>query len=85
MEIEWLDDVDNDLKLVISNVYMGWVDDANSVHCMWMTYRDEEDDPRSNLIDSQYPEDHAFETVEQAKDALLESAIVAYIGGFRGR
>ena len=86
MNIEWNDGPDGDLELWLGEVNMGWVDDENYVHCMWMTYRDEDaDDPRDHLIDSQYPEDFNFETRGQAQAALLESAVPIYIGGFRGR
>lgn len=86
MEIEWrYNKVDGDVELWINGVDMGWVDGLNNVHCMWMTYRDVEDDAREHLIASQYPEDHGFETQEEAKAALLEAAVPVYIGGFRGR
>lgn len=86
MEIQWEGGFNRDLELTINGVHMGWVDDLNHVHCMWMTLKDaEDDDPRDHLIESQYPEDHEFETREQAKAALLESAVPMYIGGFRGR
>lgn len=86
MKIEWVNRVSDDLELMINGVNMGWVDDENHVHCMWMTLKDvEDDDPRDHLIESQYPENTQFETREQARAALLESAVPIYIGGFRGR
>lgn len=84
MNIEWEVESNGDHELHINYVYMGWVDGCNTVHCMWMTY-DVEKDGRPHLIESQYPEDHKFKTVEQAKAALLESAVPIYIGGFRRR
>lgn len=84
MKIYWGVRGDGDRELVINNVLMGWVDGEHHVHCMWMTFQAEKDG-RPQLIETQYPEDHDFETVEQAKEALLESAIVVYVGGFRGR
>lgn len=84
MNIEWEVESNGDHDLTINDTRMGWVDYCNHVHCMWMTYNGEED-PREHLIESQYPENHKFETVEQAKAALLESAVPIYIGGFRGR
>lgn len=84
MNIEWKPPFGGDRELIINDVCMGWVDACNAVHCMWMTCYAEED-PREHLLQSQYPEGHAFETGEQAKAALLESAVPIYIGGFRGR
>lgn len=85
MNIEWVSR-ETIVDLMVNGVNMGWVDDENEVHCMWMTYRNEDyEDERTHLIDSQYPEDHNFETREQAQAALLESAVPVYIGGFRGR
>lgn len=86
MKIEWGGRIGNDLELMVNDVHMGWVDADNTVHCMWMTLKDvEDDDPRDHLIESQYPEKFNFETREQAQAALLESAVPVYIGGFRGR
>ena len=85
MEIEWRPGPSDDIELWLGDVNMGWVDKQNYVHCMWMTYRDEGEDPRDHLLNSQYPEDHEFKTTGQAQDALLESAVPIYIGGFRGR
>lgn len=83
MNIEWRQ-FSEDLELWINSTNMGWVDDENRVHCMWMTYS-ADDDPSAHLIESQYPEDHVFEMREDAKAALLEPAVVMYVGGFRGR
>lgn len=85
MNVVWRSD-DSDTELWLNGVNMGWVDDELFVNCMWMAYREHpDDDPRQHLIDAQYPEDHQFDSIDEAKAALLESAVVAYIGGFRGR
>jgi hypothetical protein len=58
-------------------IYMGWVEpqrDGYRPICMWI--KDSHED---------YPENKVFETAKQARRALKAAAIVAIIGGFRGR
>ena len=58
-------------------IYMGWVEpqrEGYSAICMWL--KDTHED---------YPENKIFETAKQARRALKAAAIVAFIGGFRGR
>jgi hypothetical protein len=70
---------DADLHLYTTEdgwIYMGWVEpqrDGYRPICMWI--KDYED----------YPENKVFETAKQARRALKAAAIVAVIGGFRGR
>jgi hypothetical protein len=70
---------DEGLRLYTSEgwVYVGWIDPERGGYrpiCMWLmdSYED-------------YPENKVFETAKQARRALKEAAIVAIIGGFRGR
>ena len=71
---------DEGLQLCIADagwVYMGWVEPDIAGYrpiCMWI---------KSTLED--YPENTVFETAKQARRALKAAAIVAVIGGFRGR
>jgi hypothetical protein len=70
---------DEELHLYTSEgwVYVGWVEPEREGYrplCMWI--RDSHED---------YPENKVFETAKQARRALKEAAIVAIIGGFRGR
>jgi hypothetical protein len=72
-------DRDEELHLHTSEgwVYMGWVEperDGYRPLCMWL--KDSHGD---------YPENTVFETAKQARRALKAAAIVAVIGGFRGR
>lgn len=58
-------------------IYMGWVQPTIggfNVLCCWLESSAED-----------YPETKIFETAKQARRALKASAIVAFIGGFRGR
>jgi hypothetical protein len=58
-------------------VYVGWVEPQREGYrplCMWI--KDSHED---------YPENKVFETAKQARRALKAAAIVAVIGGFRGR
>lgn len=70
---------DEDLHLYVDKgwVYVGWVEpqrDGYRPLCMWL--KDTHED---------YPENKVFETAKQARRALKAAAIVAVIGGFRGR
>jgi hypothetical protein len=70
---------DEELYLYTSEgwVYVGWVElerDGYRPLCMWI--KDSHED---------YPENKVFETAKQARRALKAAAIVAIIGGFRGR
>jgi hypothetical protein len=58
-------------------IYMGWIDPEREGYrpiCMWLmdSYED-------------YPENKVFETAKQARRALKAAAVIAIIGGFRGR
>jgi hypothetical protein len=65
---------------------LGWVQhDDNRGHyclCMWMVHGP---DPRSHLLPVDYPEQHPFATEDEAYQALSDAAVIAVIGGFRGR
>jgi hypothetical protein len=70
---------DEDLHLYTSEgwVYVGWIEPQRGGYrplCMWLTASHED-----------YPENKVFETAKQARRALKAAAIVAVIGGFRGR
>ena len=70
---------DDELNLYTSEgwVYVGWIEperDGYRASCMWL--KDSYED---------YPENKVFETAKQARRALKAAAIVAIIGGFRGR
>ena len=70
---------DDDLHLHTSGgwVYVGWVELQREGYrpvCMWLKNSHED-----------YPETKVFETAKQARRALKAAAIVAVIGGFRGR
>ena len=70
---------DDDLHLHTSGgwVYVGWVELQREGYrpvCMWLKNSHED-----------YPETKVFETAKQARRALKAAAIVAIIGGFRGR
>jgi hypothetical protein len=58
-------------------VYMGWVEPEREGYrplCMWLMDSHED-----------YPENKVFETAKQARRALKAAAVIAIIGGFRGR
>lgn len=64
---------------------VGWVEQTGDhyyVLCMWMTNLD---DSRNHLSPTTYPEEAQFKTYDEAYDALIEAAVIAVIGGFRGR
>jgi hypothetical protein len=70
---------DEELSLHTSGgwVYVGWVESDREGYraiCMWLKETHED-----------YPENTVFETAKQARRALKAAAIVAIIGGFRGR
>lgn len=70
---------DDDLSLHTSGgwVYVGWIEPEREGYrpiCMWLRETHED-----------YPENKVFETAKQARRALKAAAIVAIIGGFRGR
>jgi hypothetical protein len=71
---------DEDLHLYTTEdgwIYVGWVEPQREGYrpiCMWL--KDSHAD---------YPETEVFETAKQARRALKAAAIVAVIGGFRGR
>jgi hypothetical protein len=70
---------DEDLHLYTSEgwIYVGWVEPEREGYrplCMWLKETHED-----------YPENKVFETAKQARRALKAAAIVAIIGGFRGR
>ena len=73
-------DGDEDLHLYTTEVgwvYVGWVEPERNGYrpiCLWI--KDSHAD---------YPENKVFETAKQARRALKAAAIVAVIGGFRGR
>lgn len=95
MNIHWNDQSTvspkNDIDLLINGAYMGWVDrrgdnpDKLRVCCMWMTTPPDHRIDSGVLIPTDYPEGVEFDTVDEAKQALLEPAIVMAIGGWRGR
>jgi hypothetical protein len=73
-------DGDEDLHLYTTEVgwvYVGWVEPERNGYrpiCLWLKNSHED-----------YPETKVFETAKQARRALKAAAIVAVIGGFRGR
>jgi len=68
---------------------MGWVQNTNYTKfycmCSWMTDVKNESYQRPWLQQTTYPETHIFDTEHEAMQALIDSAMVAIIGGFRGR
>ena len=69
---------------------LGWVQHnpiATKFSCMcsWMTDMPNDSYNRRWLQKSTYPEGHNFGTEHEARQALIDSATVAIIGGFRGR
>lgn len=91
MKIEWVQpkrqrDVH---ELSIDKIDMGWVEPCAEggliVSCMWMSDANDSRVKAGLLVATDYPEEHTFATVEEAKHALLETATVMYIGGWRGR
>ena len=72
-------DGEEELHLYTSEgwVYVGWVEperDGYRPLCMWLADSHED-----------YPENKVFETAKQARRALKAAAVIAIIGGFRGR
>jgi hypothetical protein len=66
---------------------VGWVQHTQHINkfyckCMWMTHGG---DHRDWLYPEAYPENHMFDTSQEAEQALLECAIVVLLAGFRGR
>lgn len=87
MKIEWHGDPGYDQHLNINTTLMGWVqqyDDHYEAHCMWMREAGDERVKDGQMLATQYPEEHPFTTLDEAKAALLEYATVMYIGGWRG-
>lgn len=80
-----------DHALHIDGIDMGWVDKRGGdgtkyrVCCMWMTSTPDDRVTSGHLLATSYPEEHVFNTMDEAKQALLETATVMYIGGWRGR
>lgn len=77
-------------ELWIDKVDMGWVEPSwehskYRVSCMWMAPADDSRVTAGLLIATDYPEEHGFATIDEAKQALLESAIVMRLGGWKGR
>lgn len=69
---------------------LGWVQHnpvATRFYCLcsWMTDIPNDSYTRPWLQTSTYPEGHNFGTEHEAMQALIDSAMVAIIGGFRGR
>jgi len=65
---------------------LGWVQ-HNDIQehycmCMWMVHAP---DSRPHLLPVDYPEQHPFATEDEAYQALSDAAVIAVIGGFRGR
>jgi hypothetical protein len=87
MKIKWKDS--KQLKrnhLEINGRLMGWIsveDTGFSVLCMWMREPGDDRVLAGLMYPTQYPEDTIFETFAQARAALLDSARVIYMGGWR--
>jgi len=68
---------------------MGWVQntDERTYYCLcsWMTDIPSDSYDRPWLQQPTYPENHEFSTEHEAMQALIDSSMVAIIGGFRGR
>ena len=68
---------------------LGWVQNTNErdyyCMCSWMTELPRDSYQRPWLQPSAYPEEHIFKSEHEAMQALIDSAMVAVIGGFRGR
>jgi hypothetical protein len=96
MKPEWEHNRAGDWNLHLNNVFMGWVyrDGASGtkyrVCCMWMAMDTGIGQPDSrvtigHLWRQDFPEEEVFDALEDAQQALFETATVAYMGGFRGR
>ncbi len=88
MKIEWTDRSKSLVRnhLEINGRMMGWVsveETGFSVHCMWMRTPDDDRVLAGLMYPTQYPEDTIFETFAKARAALLDSARVIYISGWR--
>lgn len=68
---------------------MGWVQNTNHTKfycmCSWMSDLRRDSYHRPWLSPPTYPETHIFDTEHEAMQALIDAAMVAVIGGFRGR
>ena len=89
MKIKWIKLRGFNAELWIDGIDMGWVDANGDGHyrvlCMWMTEPDDRRVIAGELIASDYPEEHDFATLDEAKQALLDAATVMRIGGWEGR
>lgn len=77
------------LGWVTNTITLGWVQNTNHTQfyclCAWMTDMERESYQRPWLWPTAYPEEHAFDTEQEAMQALIDASMVAIIGGFRGR
>ena len=69
---------------------LGWVQHnpvATRFYCLcsWMTDIPNDSYTRPWLQTSTYPEGHNFNTEHEAMQTLIDTSMVAVIGGFRGR